>query len=114
MAKPIFEPTQVQTGNLVALVEAVPKGIVSKTLLDTPTVKQVLFSFDVGQELTEHRSPYTAIVHLLEGKIVFQAGITPHIMKTHDVLILPPDEPHALSVVEPSRMLLTLIKTQSA
>ena len=114
MAKPIFELGSVHTGNLTDLVETVPKGIVSKTLLDTPAVKQVLFSFDAGQELTEHRSPFTAIVHLLEGQIIFRTGQTPHPMKSQDVLVMPPQEPHALTTIQPSRMLLTLIKTQNA
>ena len=43
-------------------------AVVSKTIIDTKVGTVTLFAFDLGQGLSEHTSPYNALVHLLDGE----------------------------------------------
>ena len=54
--------------DLNAQVQFAEKGIVSKTLHESPAVKLVLFCFEPGQALSEHPAPFEAVIQVLEGK----------------------------------------------
>ena len=88
----------------------IPNGIVSRTLLRTPTTRVVLFGFAAGQELTEHVSPYDALVHVLDGEAVITISGKPFNLKSGQAIILPSGEPHALSAPQKFKMLLTMIR----
>lgn len=49
-------------------------GIVSRTVLATPELRVVLFSFAAGQSLTEHTSTSRALLHVLTGEGELQFG----------------------------------------
>lgn len=84
-------------------------GIVSRTLLQTPELRLVLFAFDAGQELTPHTSRRRAVVHVLSGACDFLFAGTWHRLAAGTVLHLPPDHPHAVrATAGPFTMLLTL------
>lgn len=84
-------------------------GIVSRTLLQTPGLRVVLFAFAAGQELTAHSSRRRAWVQVLEGECdFFYAGAWQR-LRSGSVLHLPPSHPHAVrAVAGPFAMLLTL------
>jgi len=87
-----------------------PNGIVSRTLLRTPTARVVLFGFSEGQELTEHTSTQHALVQILSGECEFSLTGKPHALKAGDFLHMPPNLPHAVKATKPFSMLLTLFK----
>ena len=87
-----------------------PNGIVSRTLLRTPTVRVVLFGFSEGQELTEHTSTQHALVEVLSGECEFSLAGKPHNLKAGDFLSMPPNLPHAAKATKQFSMLLTLFK----
>jgi quercetin dioxygenase-like cupin family protein len=87
-----------------------PNGIVSRTLLRTPTARVVLFGFAEGQELTEHTSTQRALIQVLSGECEFSLGGKPHALKAGDLLHLPPNLPHAVKATSQFAMLLTLLK----
>ncbi len=87
-----------------------PNGIVSRTLLRTPTARVVLFGFSEGQELTEHTSTQQALVQVLSGECEFSLGGKPHKLKAGDFLHMPPNLPHAVKATGQFSMLLTLLK----
>jgi quercetin dioxygenase-like cupin family protein len=87
-----------------------PNGIVSRTLLRTPTTRVVLFGFAQDQELTEHTSTQHALVQILSGTCEFSLGGKPHNLKPGDFVHMPPNLPHALKATEQCSMLLTLFK----
>ena len=87
-----------------------PNGIVSRTLLRTPTTRVVLFGFSEGQELTEHTSTQQALVQVLTGECEFSLNGQPHPLKAGDFLHMPPNLPHALKATKQFSMLLTLLK----
>ena len=87
-----------------------PNGIVSRTLLRTPTARVVLFGFSEGQELTEHTSTQHALIQILSGQCEFSLAGKPHALKSGDFLQMPPNLPRAIKATKQFSMLLTLFK----
>lgn len=85
-------------------------GIVSKQIIKKPNGNITLFAFDKEESLTEHTSPFEAVVYVAEGEMKITIGGEPYIVKTGEILIMPPQIPHGLIANEKSKMLLTMIK----
>ena len=85
-------------------------SVVSKTLLKKNTGNITLFSFDEGQGLTEHTSPYDAVVYILDGKAEILIGGEPRRVMAGEMMIMPANIPHALNAVERFKMLLIMIR----
>lgn len=85
-------------------------GVVSKQVIKKQSGNVTLFSFDKEQGLTEHTSPYDAMVHILDGEAEIRIDGNPHHLKKGDCIIMPANHPHALHAVEPFKMVLTMIK----
>lgn len=84
-------------------------GIVSRTVLQTPELRVVLFAFAEGQELTGHSSKRRALVQVLSGECEFQFNGTWSRLAAGTLLHLPPGHPHAVRAhAGPFSMLLTL------
>jgi quercetin dioxygenase-like cupin family protein len=83
-------------------------AIVSRSLLQTPQLRVVLFHFDAGQELTEHTSPHRALVQILAGRCEFKLGADWRTLQADDLVHMPPHLPHAVRATERFSMLLTL------
>lgn len=87
-----------------------PGGIVSKQLIKTPTGNVTLFAFDAGQGLSEHTSPFSALVTVLEGEAdVTIAGET-HRVAAGELLALPAAVPHAVAARVRFKMTLTMLR----
>jgi quercetin dioxygenase-like cupin family protein len=110
VAKPLFDCQTTQPASLLELMPVESGGIVSKPLIDTGAIKQVLFAMDAGQDLSEHTSPFVATVHVLDGSLRFDVAGRSHEMGSGDWLVMPPNATHSLQAVTPVRMLLTLVK----
>lgn len=85
-------------------------SVVSKTLLKKNVGNLTLFSFDKGQGLTEHTSPYDAVVYILDGKAEIVIGGEPKAVEAGEMIIMPAGIPHALNAVERFKMLLIMIR----
>jgi len=85
-------------------------AIISKTLLDKPTGTLTLFSFDVGQGLSEHTAPYDATVQILDGKAAITIAGKTQEVKTGELIIMPANVPHSLKANERFKMLLIMIR----
>jgi quercetin dioxygenase-like cupin family protein len=85
-------------------------SVVSKTLLKKDTGNITLFSFDAGQGLSEHTSPFDAAVYILDGEAVITIGGKPQNVKTGEMIVMPAGVPHALHAEVPFKMLLVLIR----
>lgn len=84
--------------------------IISKQILKKPNGNITLFAFDKDESLTEHTSPFEAIVYMVDGEMEIKIGGNPYKVKEGEVIIMPPDIPHGLTAVKKSKMLLTMIK----
>ena len=86
------------------------ESVVSKTLLKKDTGNITLFSFDAGQGLSEHTSPYDAVVYILEGEAEITIGGTSQNVGAGEMLVMPADVSHALHAKQPFKMLLIMIR----
>jgi quercetin dioxygenase-like cupin family protein len=85
-------------------------AIVSKTLLDKKAGTLTLFAFDAGQKLSEHTSPYDALVQVLDGEVVLVIGGEEVRTTTGELTLMPATVPHALRAEQPCKILLTMIR----
>src|ERR1041384_3205799 len=111
--RPLIDAAQEKILSLADETRFAPNGIVSRTLLRTPTSRVVLFGFAEGQELSEHTSTQHALIQILSGECEFSLAGKPHAMKSGDVIYMPPDLPHAVKATSQFSMLLTLSKPQT-
>ena len=56
------------------MVEITSDATVSRTVLTAEGVRLVLFSFDTGQELSEHTAVMPVLLQVLEGNLTVSAG----------------------------------------
>ena len=92
-------------------VEYAEGSVVSKTIIKNPAGNVTLFAFDSGEGLSEHSSPYQALVQLLDGKAEIIIGGTPYNLQAGQSIILPANIPHSLKANEKFKMMLTMIKS---
>jgi quercetin dioxygenase-like cupin family protein len=86
-------------------------SVVSRTLVKKPTGTVTLFAFDAGQALSEHTTPFDALVHILDGQAEITISGKPFRARAGEVVLMPANQPHALRAVTPFKMLLTLIRS---
>ncbi|MDX9924031.1 MAG: cupin domain-containing protein [Ignavibacteriaceae bacterium] len=85
-------------------------SIVSKQIIKKPNGNITLFAFDKDESLTEHTSPFEAIVYVVDGEMEIKIGGNPYNVKAGEIIIMPPNVPHGLIAKVKSKMLLTMIK----
>ncbi len=69
-----------------------------------------VFGFDTGEGLTEHQASRAAVVQVLSGQLRFTVdGEDVDLVPGH-WLHMTEGAPHALKAIEPSVMLLTLLR----
>ncbi|NLV19972.1 MAG: cupin domain-containing protein [Bacteroidetes bacterium] len=86
------------------------KSVVSKHVLKKETGNISLMSFDKGEGLSEHTSPYDAVVQIVDGKAGIIINGVSNILETGDTIIMPANTPHSVKAVEKFKMVLTLIR----
>jgi len=96
--------------NLAENIQYAIGSVVSKTLLDKKTGTLTLFSFDAGQGLSEHTSPYDATVQVIEGEAELTIGGKPVKTKTGEMVIMPAGVPHSVRAEKRFKMLLIMIR----
>lgn len=109
--------TEVQSAEpvlLAGLVNYQPGSIVSRVLLGREAGTITLFAFDENQGLSEHTAPFDALVQILEGEMEISIDGKPLQVKVGHLLLMPANHPHALKALVQSKMLLTMIRSQTA
>ncbi|GIV45956.1 MAG: cupin [Ignavibacterium sp.] len=86
------------------------KSIVSRQIIKKPNGNITLFAFDKDESLTEHTSPYEALVQIVKGKMTITIGGKPFQVEEGEIILLPPNIPHGLVALDQTIMLLTMIK----
>lgn len=87
------------------------QSIVSKPVVKTQGGNVSLFAFDAGQELSEHRAPFDALVQVLDGSAEIRIHQNVHQLNAGESIIMPAHEPHAVKATHRFKMLLTMIKS---
>ena len=85
-------------------------AVVSRTIIDKKIGTVTLFSFDIGQGLSEHTAPYDALVNIIDGEAEISIAGTTHILKAGELIIMPANKPHALKAMKKFKMMLTMIR----
>ena len=93
------------------LVEYQSDAIVSRTVVEKPTGTVTVFAFDEGQALSEHTSPFDAMVQVLDGEAEITIEAKLFRLAAGQVLIMPANVPHAVKAVKRFKMLLTMIRS---
>jgi quercetin dioxygenase-like cupin family protein len=86
-------------------------SIVSREIVKKPTGNVTIFAFDEGQGLSEHTSPFDALVHVLDGEAEISIAGKPHSLHNGDVILMAANQPHALKAQKRFKMILTMIRS---
>lgn len=98
---------------LANLTEYSNDSIVSKTIIDEPAGTMTLFAFDKGQSLSEHTTPYEAVVEVVQGRARLTIGGVGKEICGGEIIIMPANVPHSIFAVERFKMLLTMIRERT-
>jgi quercetin dioxygenase-like cupin family protein len=99
-----------QSRQLESLVGYAEGAVVSRMLTKNNAGNITLFSFAMGQGLSEHSAPFDAFVEILDGQAEITIGGKKVIASKGDFVIMPANIPHALQSISRFKMLLIMIK----
>jgi quercetin dioxygenase-like cupin family protein len=85
-------------------------SVVSKTLIDKKIGTLTMFSFGVGQGLSEHTAPFDAVVQVVDGEAEVIINGEAQTVAAGQLIIMPANIPHELKAVKPFKMLLIMIR----
>jgi quercetin dioxygenase-like cupin family protein len=68
----------------------------------------LLFTFEPGGRLPEHRAPGQVVIHCLRGALVVEASAADYRLGSGEAVVLEPDVPHSVEAATESEMLLTV------
>jgi len=85
-------------------------SVVSRLIVQSEAGNVTLFAFDAKQELSEHTTPFDAMVHILDGEAGIVISGKTFQLAAGQAIIMPANEPHALKAKTRFKMLLTMIK----
>jgi quercetin dioxygenase-like cupin family protein len=95
---------------IAALADYQVGAIVSRQIIKVGGGNITLFAFDEGQELSEHSTPFDALVQVLDGEAEIRISGKPFVLEAGESILMPADHPHALKASKKFKMLLTMLK----
>ncbi len=97
--------------NLTNLINYQEGSVVSRTLIEKQTGTVTLFAFDQGQGLSEHTTPFDAMVCVLDGKVEVTVSGNSIVLENGEMVIMPANKPHTLKAIEKFKMMLIMIRS---
>ena len=94
-----------------ALLDYQAGAVVSRTLVKKETGTVTAFAFDAGEGLSEHTTPFDALVVLIDGEAEISIAGQSHRVTAGQLLRLPAGRPHAVRAVTRFKMLLIMIRS---
>lgn len=85
-------------------------AVVSKEIIKTDSGTVTLFAFAANQGLSEHMTPFEALVQVLDGEATITIADQTHQVKAGEMIHMPAGEPHSLKANKSFKMLLTMLK----
>lgn len=110
--KEVDEKLISKVSNINELIEYQTGAVVSRTVIKKKTGTVTIFSFDIGEGLSEHSAPFDALVQVIDGSAEVSIEGKPFIVKAGEIIIMPANIPHALKANSRFKMILTMIKNQ--
>jgi quercetin dioxygenase-like cupin family protein len=105
------EQAMAQVMKMADLVNYQESSVVSRAIVNKKTGTVTLFAFAEGQGLSEHKTPFDALVHVLDGEVEITISGKPFRLEKGEMIIMPADEPHALKAITRFKMILTMIRS---
>ena len=99
---------------LAELITPTEGGIASRVLARSGGGSVTLFAFDRGEGLSEHSTPFDALVLVLEGELRLTIGGTAVTGTPGTIVRMPATVPHSVDAGAPSRMLLVMLREPKA
>jgi quercetin dioxygenase-like cupin family protein len=99
-----------QPAAVAGLVNYQAGSIVSREIVKKPTGRVSVFAFEAGEGLSEHTSPFDALVHVLEGQAEITIAGQPHAVRAGELILMPATQPHALKAVQRFKMMLIMLR----
>jgi quercetin dioxygenase-like cupin family protein len=97
--------------DVMGAVEIQPGSVVSKVIHRDEDLDVTVFGFDAGEGLTEHTASRTAIVQVLSGHLRVTVDGEDLDATPGFWLRMSAGAPHALEALQPTIMLLTMLRT---
>ena len=97
--------------DLGKIIDCQTGSVVSKTIIKRSTGTVTLFAFDKGEGLSEHTTPFDALVYLVDGEAEITIAGKVNLVKKGEMIIMPANKPHALKAKESFKMMLVMIKS---
>jgi len=95
---------------LAELVSYQDGAVVSRQITKAASGHVTVFAFDAGQGLSEHTTPFDALLQVLEGEADITISGQVHRVGSGDAIVMPANEPHAVRASQRFKMLLTMIR----
>ena len=95
---------------LAGLIDVQPDSVVSRMLIKNTCGSATLFGFGAGQGLSEHTTPFDALIVGVTGEATVTIDGTEHGVTAGDVLQLPASVPHAVHAATDFKMLLLMLR----
>jgi quercetin dioxygenase-like cupin family protein len=97
--------------NIADLLEYQEGAVVSREIIRKETGTVTIFAFDKGEGLSEHSTPFDALVQIVDGKALITIGGEENTVQKGEMIIMPANVPHALHALEKYKMILTMIRS---
>jgi quercetin dioxygenase-like cupin family protein len=107
------ELSGIEVAKVAELVAYQDGSIVRREIVKKPTGNVTIFAFDEGQALSEHKAPFDALVHGLQGEAEIHIAGKLHCLHCGEIILLPAQQPHALKALKRFKMILTMIRSRT-
>ncbi len=85
-------------------------AVVSREILKNVSGTVTLFAFDQGQGLSKHKTPFEALVYIVDGEAEVTINGKVNSLKTGEMIYMPAKILHALKASKRFKMLLIMLK----
>jgi len=96
---------------IVEILEYVPNGILTKTILKKITGNVSVTSIDAGEELAEKTLPFDTFIQIVDGTAELSINEKKYILHLGEGIIVPAHAPHRYNATEQFKMISTVIKS---
>lgn len=100
-----------QAVKLVDLADYQESSVVSRTVISKRTGTVTFFAFGEGEGLSEHTTPFDALVYLLDGEAEIVISGKSLRLREGEMVVMPANQPHAVRAVKNFKMVLTMIRS---
>jgi quercetin dioxygenase-like cupin family protein len=105
------EDLDAQVLKLFDLIDYQDGSVVSREIIRKNAGTVTLFAFDQGQGLSEHTTPFNALVYILDGEAEIVISRKSFHLNKGEMIIMPANLPHAVKANKKFKMLLIMIRS---